>query len=153
MTAREVAAATGLALGEALLAKKREYDEPFCFLGANEAARARFLRLARRSGLEVSRGGRFWHLFGGCDKGLAVRRLTALFRRAGSRPVRTLALGDAENDLPMLGAANRAVLLPRPDGTFDRTVLRSLPRVARGSAPGPLGWNEAVLEALAHRAR
>jgi mannosyl-3-phosphoglycerate phosphatase len=67
--------------------------------------------------------------------------------------LRTLALGDAENDLPMLRAVNRAVLLPAPDGSFDRAVLRGLPRVVRGRAPGPEGWNEAVLAVLAQRSR
>jgi mannosyl-3-phosphoglycerate phosphatase len=148
LTARQIAAATGLPLAEARLAKKREYDEPFWFVGASPAARARLLRLARASGLELTTGGRFWHLFSGSDKGLAVRRLRALYRQSTARPLRTLALGDAENDLPMLRAANRAVLLPRPDGSFDRAVLRSLPRVVRGIAPGPTGWNEAVLRAL-----
>ena len=151
LTAQQIAAATGLPLTEARLAKKREYDEPFWFLGARGAARARFVRLARTGGLDLTTGGRFWHLFSGSDKGLAVRRLVALYRRSSARPLRTLALGDAENDLPMLRAVNRAVLLPRPDGSFDRAVLRSLPRVRRGSAPGPVGWNEAVLRALSTR--
>ena len=153
LSARQIADATGLRLTEARLAKKREYDEPFWFLGADEAARAGFVRLARRSGLDLTTGGRFWHLFAGSHKGLAVRRLVALYRRSGGRPLRTLALGDARNDLPMLRAVNRAVLLPSPDGSFDRTVLRSLPTVFRGSAPGPEGWNEAVLGELAHRSR
>ena len=149
----QIADATGLSLTEAQLAKKREYDEPFFFLGADEAARGRFYRAAKRNGLDVATGGRFWHLFSGSDKGRAVRRLAALYRRSSDRPFRTLALGDAENDLPMLRAVNRAVLLPAPDGSFDRVVLRSLPRVVRASAPGPVGWNEAVLGLLAQRSR
>jgi len=151
LTAQQIAAATGLPLTEARLAKKREYDEPFFFLDADRPARVKFVRLARRSGLELTRGGRFWHLFSGSDKGLAVWRLIALYRRSGARPIRTLALGDAENDLPMLRAVNRAVLLPAPDGSFDRAVLRNLPRVVRASVPGPAGWNEAVLRALSTR--
>ena len=153
MTARQVTDATGLSLTEARLAKKREYDEPFFFLGADNAAREMFYRAAKRSGLDLTRGGRFWHLFSGSEKGLAVRRLIDLYRRSGARPLRTVALGDAENDLPMLQAVTRAVLLPAPDGSFDRTVLRNLPRVVRGSAPGPEGWNEAVLGVLAQRSR
>jgi len=153
LTVQRIADATGLSLTEARLAKKREYNEPFRFIGADEAVRGRFYRAAKRNGLDLATGGRFWHLFSGSDKGLAVRRLLALYRRSGARPIRTLALGDAENDLPMLRAVNRAVLLPAPDGSFDRAVLRSLPRVVRGSAPGPEGWNEAVLGVLAQRSR
>lgn len=148
LSPRQIADATGLSLAEARLAKEREFDEPFWFIGADRAARARFVRLARRSGYDLTTGGRFWHLFSGSDKGLAVRRLQALYRRRDGRRIRTLALGDAENDLPMLEAVDRAVLLPSSDGSFDRAVLRSLPGVVLGSAPGPEGWNRAVLRAL-----
>jgi mannosyl-3-phosphoglycerate phosphatase len=128
LSAREIAELTGLPLAQARL------------------ARSRFVRLARRSGYGVTTGGRLWHLFRGSDKGLAVRRLLALYRRSGR--FRTLALGDAANDLPMFREVDQAVLLPRPDGRYDRAVLRAVPGVIRGSAPGPEGWNEAVLRAL-----
>jgi mannosyl-3-phosphoglycerate phosphatase len=147
LTARQVKAGTGLSLAEARLAKRRAFDEPFFFPGDGAPARAKFARLARRSGFGLTRGGRFWHLFSGSDKGRALRRLLALYRRAGAG-IRSLGLGDAENDLPMLQAVDRAVLLPGRDGRFDRAVLRRLPRVVRGTAPGPEGWNEAVLHAL-----
>jgi mannosyl-3-phosphoglycerate phosphatase len=153
LSVREIANATGLSLAEAGRAKRREFDEPFFFLGVREAGQRRFFRLAEESGFELTTGGRFWHLFSGSDKGLAVRRLMALYRRSAGRPIGTLALGDAENDLPMLRAVDRAVLLPAKDGRFDRAVLRSLPGVVRGSSPGPEGWNEAVLQALSQRAR
>jgi mannosyl-3-phosphoglycerate phosphatase len=147
LTAGQVSEKTGLPLAEARLAKRREYDEPFFFVGEGERKRERLERAARRAGFDLTRGGRFWHLFAGSDKGVAVRRLIALYRRAG--PCRTAALGDAANDLPMLRAVDRAVLLPAPDGSFDRAVLRGLPGVVRGSAPGPEGWNRAVLRLLA----
>ncbi len=151
MSPREVARATGLSLAEARLAKKREFDEPFRFVGADDAGKARFVRLARKTGFDLTTGGRFWHLFAGSDKGLAVRRLAALYRRSRKREIRTLALGDAGNDLPMLRAVDRAVLLPKSDGSFDRAVLRGVPEVVRGMAPGPEGWNDAVLRVLARR--
>lgn len=149
MSAAAIARATGLSIREARLARKREFDEPFLIVRASPAIRERFARLVRRSGLDLTRGGRFWHLFSGSDKGIAVRRLIALYRHLWRRRFATLALGDSANDLPMLAAVHRAVLLPRPDGSFDTRVRRSLPRVVRGIAPGPAGWNEAVLEALA----
>lgn len=151
LSVREIAEGTGLSLAGARRAKVREFDEPFFFLGGGKAARERFFRLAKRRDLELTTGGRYWHLFSGSDKGLAVRRLIALYRRSAGRPIRTLAIGDAENDLPMLRAVDRAVLLPAKDGRFDRAVLRSLPQVRREQAPGPAGWNQAVLRALSTR--
>jgi mannosyl-3-phosphoglycerate phosphatase len=153
LTAREVSEKTGLPLEDARLARKREYDEPFFFVRERAEDRSRFLRLARRRGFDVAKGGRFWHFFSGSDKGAAVRRLMSLYRRKAG-VWRSAALGDAANDLPMLHAVDRAVLLPAPDGTFDRALLRRLtPTAVKGSAPGPEGWNEAVLSLLAQCVR
>jgi mannosyl-3-phosphoglycerate phosphatase len=149
MSAREVAQNTGLTPREAELARQREFDEPFFFTGGAEE-QARFLAAARERGLTVTRGGRFWHAFAGSDKGRAVERLMKLYREAlrGSGRVRSVALGDSANDLPMLKAAKVAVVIPKPGGAHDETLTDALPRAIRAPAPGPEGWNEAVLELL-----
>ena len=148
MTLARVAARTGLRLRQAELARQREFDEPFLFVGSRAGAEAKFRRLARRRGLELARGGRFWHLFAGSDKGRAVRRLIRSYQGGAAPRLRTVALGDSANDLPMLAAVHRAILLPKPDGSFDGRVLARLPKVTRGRAPGPQGWNLAVLALL-----
>jgi mannosyl-3-phosphoglycerate phosphatase len=149
MSAREVAQNTGLTPRQADLARQREFDEPFFFTGGDEE-QARFLAAARERGLTITRGGRFWHAFAGSDKGRAVERLMKLYREAlrGSGRVRSVALGDSANDLPMLKAANVAVVIPKPGGAHDETLTDALPRAIRAPAPGPEGWNEAVLELL-----
>lgn len=149
MSAREVAQNTGLTAREAELARHREFDEPFFFTGSDEDQQ-RFLAVARERGLTVTQGGRFWHIFSGSDKGRAVERLMKLYREAlrGSGRVRSVALGDSANDLPMLQAANVAVIIAKPGGRHDGMLLEQLPRAIRASAPGPQGWNEAVLELL-----
>jgi mannosyl-3-phosphoglycerate phosphatase len=151
MSAREIAQNTGLPLRLAALARQRDFDEPFFLAGEDEAAAAKFVALARARGLEVTRGGRFWHLHAGSDKGRAVRTLLELFHSPGRlrrRGLRTIALGDAANDLPMLTAASHPVLLPRPDGRYDPEVLRKLPQIEQAPAPGPRGWNVVVLRLL-----
>jgi mannosyl-3-phosphoglycerate phosphatase len=148
MSPREIAENTGLPLRQAELARQRDFDEPFFFASASEKLVQKFVHLAKRRGLEVQRGGRFWHLFAGSDKGRAVRQLVALYRASSQGRLRSLALGDSANDLPMLAAVDRAVLLPKPGGRFDRRVIARLPNVVRGVAPGPVGWNEAVLRIL-----
>jgi mannosyl-3-phosphoglycerate phosphatase len=149
MSAREVAQNTGLTPRQADLARQREFDEPFFFTGSAQE-QARFLAAARERGLTITRGGRFWHAFAGSDKGRAVERLMKLYREAlrGSGRVRSVALGDSANDLPMLKAANVAVVIPKPGGAHDETLTDALPRAIRAPAPGPEGWNEAVLELL-----
>ncbi|MCI0353838.1 MAG: HAD-IIB family hydrolase [Acidobacteria bacterium] len=149
MDARDVAASTGLPLPAAKLALQRDFDEPFFFVRADPPAEARFIELARERGLELVRGGRFWHLFQGSDKGRAVRKLMELYMASTPPRLRFAAFGDSANDLPMLAAVDHAFLLPRPDGSFDREVLASLPQITCVPSPGPVGWNQAVLELLA----
>ncbi len=150
MSAREVAGNTGLPLREAELARQRDFDEPFFFAGATEEQQQRFLSGAQQRGLIVTRGGRFWHLFAGSDKGKAVERLMRLYREAltGAARIRSIALGDGANDLPMLRAASVAVLIPGPNGAIAPELLEALPSAIRAPAPGPRGWNAAVLDLL-----
>ncbi len=151
MSAREIAQNTELTTREAELARQRDFDEPFFFAGASEKTIQEFAQAARQRGMEVARGGRFWHLFAGSDKGRAVCHLAGLYRAAGHGRLRTVGLGDSPNDLALLAAVDQGVLLPRPDGSFDREVVSRLPHVTRGTTPGPAGWNEAVLRILGSR--
>jgi len=147
MSAREVAQNTGLTPREAELARQREFDEPFFFTGGEEEQQ-RFAAAAKERGLTLARGGRFWHAFAGSDKGRAVERLMKLYREVlrGSGRLRSVALGDSANDLPMLKAANVAVIIPKPGGAHDEALVEALPRAILAPAPGPHGWNAAVLE-------
>lgn len=151
MSVREVAENTGLSPRQAELAREREFDEPFFFAGASEEAIGRFVELAGQRGFQVTRGGRFWHLFSGSDKGRAVRQLIGLYRKAMQGRVRTVGLGNSANDIPLLTAVDQAVLLPGPEGEFDEDATARLRSVTRGPAAGPAGWNDIVLHILGGR--
>jgi len=148
MSAREIAQNTGLDLRQAERARQRDFDEPFFFAGASERETQRFAQAAKRRGMEVMSGGRFWHLVSGSDKGRAVRHLTKLYRGAGRGRLHTVGLGNSLNDLPLLTVVDHAVVLPRPDGSFDPDLVSRLPHATRAHAPGPVGWNQAVLRIL-----
>lgn len=148
MSAREVAQNTGLPLKQAELARRREFDEPFFFAGADEQRVQKFVHAAKVRGIQVARGGRFWHAFSGSDKGQAIRKLMKLYRAALRSRQRSVGLGDSANDLPMLKAVDVPILIPKPDGSFDRELSKHLPRAMRAPAPGPNGWNDAVLQIL-----
>ncbi|HSH68505.1 MAG TPA: HAD-IIB family hydrolase [Deferrisomatales bacterium] len=141
-----VAAWTGLPPRQAELAWQREFDEPFLWdpePAAADLGRAR-QRLAAH-GLQLTRGGRFWHVLGDNDKGRAVSWLLERWMdTVGGRPP-SLGLGDSENDLPMLGVVDRGVLVERRDGTH---LAPRPPGVKTVSGQGPVGWNRAVLEWL-----
>jgi mannosyl-3-phosphoglycerate phosphatase len=143
----EVQSLTRLSGPAALLALQREYDEPFLVEDEDEAAVETLSRASEARGLLLSHGGRFHHLMAGSDKGLAVRTLLAAYRRAGRNPC-SAGLGDAETDLPLLRAVDRPIVVPRRDGTIDPALGSGLPGAERASAPGPEGWNGAVLALL-----
>jgi mannosyl-3-phosphoglycerate phosphatase len=141
----EVQRLTGLSRGAARLALDREHDEPFVI--EDEANVAALSAAARERRLKVTRGGRFFHLSGGSDKGRAARVLMGLFEAAGRR-LDSVGLGDAPNDLAMLTAVQQPIVIPRPDGTADPALAESLPGAQMAPSPGPEGWNAAVLAVL-----
>jgi len=143
LSPEEVARLCGFSPEEARLAKKREYDEPF--LLDEESAIKKIQKMASLSNLQVTRGGRFFHLMGENDKGEALRLLTNIYREKGEH-IETIALGDSLNDLPMLRAADHPVLVQKPDGSYDTEV--KLPNLHLAPGIGPTGWREAVLELL-----
>lgn len=141
----EVAARTGLSHAAAGLALAREYDEPF-LLDDEDQAQA-VVHAARDRGLNVTRGGRFWHLTGNTDKGEALRVLLSLHDDQGRR-FSTVGLGDSPNDLELLRAVQRPIIVPRPGGSPDPSLAAALPAAELAPAPGPRGWNAAVLAVL-----
>lgn len=148
MSVEEIAADAGLSRDEAERAKQREYDEPFKILDDDPAVIQAVCDRIRQSGLHCTRGGRYFHLMGDNDKGRAVDRLNALYRRQYGR-IFTIGLGDSPNDLPMLEAVDLPILVERPDGRHDPGVIAALPHVKRVDGIGPAGWRRALEEWLA----
>jgi mannosyl-3-phosphoglycerate phosphatase len=139
----EVADLCGFSSGLALLAKQREYDEPFLLEDPVSAVAVE--DIARRAGLKIERGGRFHHLTGTNDKGKAVSLLTGLYGQK-SKSLKTIGLGDSPNDLSMLEAVDFPVLVQKPDGSYDPSVR--LEDLIFAPGIGPAGWNAAVLKLL-----
>lgn len=147
LTITEVALECGLGMEAAARAKAREYDEPFRLLNHEQANGADLLWRIKNAGLRCSVGGRFWHLHGDNDKGLAVKLLADLYSRMCGE-IFTIALGDSENDLPMLQVADLPVVTRRPDGSLAASLINSLPNARWTQAIGPRGWAEAVTRIL-----
>jgi mannosyl-3-phosphoglycerate phosphatase len=147
MTIEQISADCGLTLPEARRAKQREYDEPFKFLGTAEQVPA-LLKKIEEAGLRYSVGGRYYHLHGVNDKGRAVRLLNDIFRKT-CRSIYTVGLGDSLNDLPMLQAVDLPILVRKPDGSHDWSVMERLSNVWPIDGIGPIGWTKAVTQVLA----
>lgn len=144
MAPAEVVERTGLSGRELVDVMAREYDEPFIpARPLTPGEEATLEVLAADAGLSITTGGRYLHLLGGCSKGKAARRLLELLGHP-----RSVAVGDARNDLDLLEAADEPIVVARPDGTHDPTLLAALPRARFTRGIGPEGFCEGVLAAL-----
>lgn len=148
MSIDEVVQRTGLSSEEASLAKQRHYDEPFITDSQGVLDHA-LASAARHHGLRWTKGDRFHHLMGCQDKGDAVRHLIHLFQRSARdkhQILTTVALGNSLNDVPMLAVADTPILVQLTDGSYATNI--DLPGLIRAPAPGPAGWNRAILALL-----
>jgi mannosyl-3-phosphoglycerate phosphatase len=143
-TPEEIMRLAGLTRREAAYAKKREFTEPFIM--KKTAALNRLRNLARKNGIKITRGGRFYHFIGGRqDKGKAVEIVIAIFRQNYGRKITSIGIGDSKNDIPLLATVDIPVLIPHPDGKYEKIKLSKL---IRAPFPGSRGWNEAVERVL-----
>ncbi|MEM8572015.1 MAG: HAD-IIB family hydrolase [Pseudomonadota bacterium] len=145
----EVARQTGLSREAASAARARQFSEPGLWSGT-EAHLPEFLRAISDVGLSARRGGRFLTLSFGGSKADRMEDILASYTPPGAPPPRSLALGDAPNDVEMLERADRGIIIFNPGGTpiqalqgeRDGTIIRS-------TLPGPEGWNVGVRQAVA----
>ncbi len=147
MSVDDVCACTGLSPHAATLARQRRHSEPLLWQDTPANYEQFRLDMAER-GLTVTRGGRFVHVMGDSDKGTALLWLCAHYEMAGSQRPRAIALGDSENDLPMLREADVAVIVRNPYTGSLQFQPRPEQEVVRTHEFGPLGWNQAVLQLL-----
>jgi mannosyl-3-phosphoglycerate phosphatase len=145
MDLEEISSLTGLDIETSALAAQREYDEPFIRLEKRARDDRSIMKAAGKRGFRVTAGGRFYHLHGNHDKGLAMRRLLSWYRQF--RPaVVSIALGDSPNDLPMLENADLPILV-RSD-TDPKALGSEIPNLRVTHEKGPRGWNSAILGIL-----
>jgi mannosyl-3-phosphoglycerate phosphatase len=133
---------------DAELARSREFDEPFYFTSADEPAIARFVEAAQLKGYSARQGGQFWNFSSGCDPARAVRNLTELFREATRTKLRAVGIGAGAEDIPWLQAMDQAILLPAGRAVSDVAKSKQSKAIIPGTAPGPVGWNEAILNII-----
>lgn len=138
MTDAEVAAATGLSLDRARLARVRDFDEPFEIIDRDGATE--LLAAIERGGKRWTAGGRFHHITGANDKAAAVRLLIDLYARQLGR-VTTVGLGDAPNDAEFLREVDVPIVMASAHAD---AIVRRVPRATVTRVPGPEGWNEAI---------
>lgn len=147
LSALEVARHTGLSPDAARLARHRAASEPLLWLDT-PARRDAFAAAVNQLGYRAVAGGRFLHVMPRTDKAQAMARVVRRLRAAAPASLGVVACGDAENDLAMLAAADRALVFPRREGTWLTVPDGAGQDVGiRVPAAGPVHWS-AALDAL-----
>ncbi len=142
MTDTEVSNLTGLSQMDVLLAKQRDFTEPFIL--KDETKLEELEQLAIGYELKITKGGRFYHLMGELqDKGIAVIETIELFNELYKDKIYSIALGDSQNDAAMLKRVDVPILIQKYDGSYLET---DLPNIQKSSYAGSEGWNEMVLK-------
>ena len=145
MSVEELVQRTNMKLVEAKMAKERDFDEPFLHTGPAYRF-SRLLKAIHDKGFKFTQG-RFYHILGNSNKGIAVSILIDLYRKKYQEPgIITIALGDSPNDLPMLQRVDHPILVKKHDGSYDTTI--KIPNLIKTDGIGPDGWNAAVREQL-----
>ncbi len=119
MNPKSIVKETGLPPKLVALAKRREYDEPLKISPKDEEL---VLSEVVKEGLCYTRGGRFIHVLGECDKGKAVALLRDLYVQAYAK-VTTVGVGDSDNDVSMLRVVDHPFWIEKKMNRHDlRTV-------------------------------
>ncbi len=137
MTIKEISQDCGLSLREAKLAKKRDYIEPFKFEGNLNLLK----KLIKNKKLNYSKGANYHYVMGKNDKGKAVKELIRLYKKR-YKNIKTIALGDNLNDVPMLKEVDDAYWVQKIDKSYENNKFKH----ARGI--GPEGWNRIILKVI-----
>ena len=142
-TVDEVVELTGLNREEASLAQKRKYTLPFIINGRDEDVKNIKNEILSLS-LNYTEGARFVHLMGANDKGKAVIILGDIFKKNYPETrIITVGLGDSLNDLPMLEAVDKAFLVMKESGNYEKRI--KVENLVYADGIGPVGWNKAIL--------
>ena len=139
-TVEQAVALTGLTQEQARQAIEREFSEPIIWHAGDEA-KAAFIKDLGSHQLSTLQGGRFLHILGACDKGLAMQRLLACYEHK----ISTIVLGDSANDIDMLSLADVSVVVNSPANHY---MERRIDPVIKTIASAPAGWIEAINKAL-----
>lgn len=142
MSDEDVAKYTGLNIEHAADARKRTFTEPFILEDEQKLEKLR--QMADADGLDIVRGGRFYHLITkGQDKANAIKYLVEHYEKESGQKYHTIALGDSANDLTMLGSVDTPVLIPQHNGQYIECNAKGL---IKAPYPGPKGWNTVLEE-------
>jgi len=138
----KVAEITGLDLESAALSHARAFSEPLIW-NDSDANLELFKIAIKEKDLNLLKGGRFYHVLGNSNKGVATLWLKSLYPEG----IPLVCLGDSPNDIDMLDVADIPVLIKSAKKEYP-TLTRSNPNAIKTTGLGPVGWSEALTQIL-----
>jgi predicted mannosyl-3-phosphoglycerate phosphatase (HAD superfamily) len=145
MRTNEVMTTTGLSRDSAERAQHRLYSETLDWRDSQDAL-VEFKQVLTEIGFSVSEGGRFVHLMGPNNKGIAAQWFQGVLKREVAPDAVMIAAGDAPNDRELLENADYALLMRNMKGT-PLKLQRTGPTWLSDSA-GPEAWVKGINEIL-----
>ena len=94
-------------------------------------------------GYTVASGGSWLAVTRNADKGVGARALLDVLRAQGQGPSRVAAVGDGDNDAPLLAMADERYVIRRTDGSW-HPELMALSGVRRLLVVGIDGWRDVI---------
>ena len=140
--ASQILGLTGLELEEAL---ERRYSSLYKYLGPKSKIPV-WQGALSRVGLNLAQGGRAFAISGFHDKATPIEWLSSKLALMGRRLPKIIAIGDSNNDKPMLLASVVACVIPHLSGS--RLALPEHPCVVFADEAAPFGWQHAAKKAL-----
>lgn len=145
LSAEELSKECGLSIEQSQLAKTREFDEPFRIVPDDQESYKKVEESIKKKGLNYTKGGRYAHIMGRQDKGLAVQILDKLYKKQFGK-IESIGLGDSKNDLEFLEYCDQGYLVSNPKKPVDASVESE--KIHKVGKIGPAGFNEVILEYL-----
>ena len=146
MTTEQLIQSTGLDRVSANAALQREATEPLQWQDSEAKLEYFKIELAKQN-LQLTQGGRFYHVMSPVNKGDAIQYIIKQYQQAEpSTDWLTAGLGDSINDIPMLEQVDYPVLINNPDG--NKPDISHIDNLLITEEPGPAGWNSAIFKIL-----
>lgn len=140
MSLEDISFYTDLSKDEANFSKNRTFSEPFIL--KDDFYLEELKEKAKKSGLKITKGGRFYHLMGEKqDKGIAVKRAIEIFSSVYNDEIKSIGLGDGENDLPMLLNVDIPIIIKNHNNKY---IDFDCKNIQKSTFKGSKGWNEMV---------
>ncbi len=125
----------------------REYDIPFIIENPEEVKIRKLMEQANKKGYRIHVGGRFYHISGDYNKGVAVNFLKTVYKKKYGDII-TIGIGDSLNDLSLLENVEIPILIRKKDLTICKEIKDKISKLYITEKPAPLGWREGVKRVL-----